>query len=152
MFLLTRSFYWYQGICPYDLYHCLNRPLSGAFVFHKHILFFFLNISIPFNSFAYNYLLSFLQLLDELGKELEELRKYKIDQELNQSPRPRNNSMADLPGRYQALNSEVNRLKEVSKLCTENALAFANKKCTLPTKKQPAEALGFPYFSYYNHL
>ncbi|XP_078317982.1 rab11 family-interacting protein 4A-like isoform X10 [Crassostrea virginica] len=52
------------------------------------------------------------QLLDELGKELEELRKYKIDQELNQSPRPRNNSMADLPGRYQALNSEVNRLKE----------------------------------------
>ncbi|XP_078317976.1 rab11 family-interacting protein 4A-like isoform X4 [Crassostrea virginica] len=51
-------------------------------------------------------------LLDELGKELEELRKYKIDQELNQSPRPRNNSMADLPGRYQALNSEVNRLKE----------------------------------------
>lgn len=54
------------------------------------------------------------QLLDELGKELEELRKYKIDHELNQSPRPRNNSMADLPGRYQALNSEVNRLKEVS--------------------------------------
>ncbi|XP_011454112.3 rab11 family-interacting protein 4B isoform X1 [Magallana gigas] len=51
-------------------------------------------------------------LLDELGKELEELRKYKIDHELNQSPRPRNNSMADLPGRYQALNSEVNRLKE----------------------------------------
>ena len=115
-------------------------------------MFFFLNISIPFNPFAYNYHSSFLQLLDELGKELEELRKYKIDQELNQSPRPRNNSMADLPGRYQALNSEVNRLKEVSKLCTENALAFANKKCTLPTKKQPAEALGFPYFSYYNHL
>ncbi|XP_078317978.1 rab11 family-interacting protein 4-like isoform X6 [Crassostrea virginica] len=55
------------------------------------------------------------QLLDELGKELEELRKYKIDQELNQSPRPRNNSMADLPGRYQALNSEVNRLKEENK-------------------------------------
>lgn len=56
----------------------------------------------------------YFQLLDELGKELEELRKYKIDHELNQSPRPRNNSMADLPGRYQALNSEVNRLKEVS--------------------------------------
>uniref|UniRef100_A0A8W8IWP0 FIP-RBD domain-containing protein n=1 Tax=Magallana gigas TaxID=29159 RepID=A0A8W8IWP0_MAGGI len=54
-------------------------------------------------------------LLDELGKELEELRKYKIDHELNQSPRPRNNSMADLPGRYQALNSEVNRLKEENK-------------------------------------
>lgn len=52
----------------------------------------------------------YFQLLDELGKELEELRKYKIDHELNQSPRPRNNSMAD----YQALNSEVNRLKEVS--------------------------------------
>lgn len=57
---------------------------------------------------------TYFQLLDELGKELEELRKYKIDHELNQSPRPRNNSMADLPGRYQALNSEVNRLKEVS--------------------------------------
>nr|XP_022316984.1 rab11 family-interacting protein 4-like isoform X3 [Crassostrea virginica]XP_022316985.1 rab11 family-interacting protein 4-like isoform X3 [Crassostrea virginica] len=54
-------------------------------------------------------------LLDELGKELEELHKYKIDQELNQSHRPRNNSMADLPGRYQAFNSEVNRLKEENK-------------------------------------
>lgn len=61
----------------------------------------------------------YFQLLDELGKELEELRKYKIDHELNQSPRPRNNSMADLPGRYQALNSEVNRLKEVS-ICRVN--------------------------------
>ena len=52
--------------------------------------------------------------------------------------------MADLPGRYEAFNSEVNRLKEVSKLCTENALAFANKKCTLPTKKQPAKHWVFP--------
>ena len=38
-FLLTRSFYWYQNICPCDLGHQWNWPLSGAFVFHKHILF-----------------------------------------------------------------------------------------------------------------
>jgi dynactin complex subunit len=53
------------------------------------------------------------QLLDELGKELEELRKYKIEH-AQASQRPRNNSMAELPSRYQALNTEVNRLKEVS--------------------------------------
>ena len=30
---------WYQDICPCDLDHLWNWPLSGAFVFHKHILF-----------------------------------------------------------------------------------------------------------------
>ena len=39
-FLVTRSSYWYQDICPCDLGHLLNRPLLGAFVFHKHILLF----------------------------------------------------------------------------------------------------------------
>ena len=39
-FLVTRSSYWYQDICPCDLDHLWNWPLSGAFVFHKHILFF----------------------------------------------------------------------------------------------------------------
>ena len=36
-----RSLYWCQGICPCDLGHIWNWPLSGAFVFHKHILFSF---------------------------------------------------------------------------------------------------------------
>ena len=36
---MTRSFYWYQNICPCDLGLCWNWPSSGAFVFHKHILF-----------------------------------------------------------------------------------------------------------------
>ena len=36
---MTRSFYWYQDICPCDLDHLWNWPLSGAFVFHKRILF-----------------------------------------------------------------------------------------------------------------
>ena len=38
-FLVTRSFYWYQNNCPCDLGLRWNWPLSGAFVFHKHILF-----------------------------------------------------------------------------------------------------------------
>ena len=36
---MTRSSYWYQDICPCDLDHLWNWQLSGAFVFHKHILF-----------------------------------------------------------------------------------------------------------------
>ena len=36
----TRSFYLYQNICPCDLGHLWNWPLSGAFVFHKHILLY----------------------------------------------------------------------------------------------------------------
>ena len=36
---MTRSSYWYQVICPCDLDHLWTWPLSGAFVFHKHILF-----------------------------------------------------------------------------------------------------------------
>ena len=31
--------YWYQGICPCELCHLWNWPLSGAFVFHTYILF-----------------------------------------------------------------------------------------------------------------
>ena len=31
---------WYQYICPCDLGHLWNKPFLGAFVFHKHILFF----------------------------------------------------------------------------------------------------------------
>ena len=38
-FLVTRSSYWYQDFCPCDLGHLWNWPLSGAYVFHKHILF-----------------------------------------------------------------------------------------------------------------
>ena len=38
---MTRSSYWYQDICSCDLDHLWNWPLSGAFVFHKHILFTF---------------------------------------------------------------------------------------------------------------
>ena len=39
-FLVTRSTYWYQNICPCDLDHLWNLTLSGAFVFHKRILFY----------------------------------------------------------------------------------------------------------------
>ncbi|OWF45665.1 Rab11 family-interacting protein 3 [Mizuhopecten yessoensis] len=49
------------------------------------------------------------QLLDELGKELGELRQYKIDMEMH---RPRGDSQGELPGRYHALQTEVSRLKE----------------------------------------
>ena len=37
---MTRFLYWYQGICPCDLGHNWNWPSSGAFVFHKQILFY----------------------------------------------------------------------------------------------------------------
>ena len=36
---MTRSSYWFQDICPCDLDRLWNWPLSGAFVFQKHILF-----------------------------------------------------------------------------------------------------------------
>ena len=48
------------------------------------------------------------QLLDELGKELGELRQYKIDTEM----RPRRDSHIQIHGKYQNLQVEVNRLKE----------------------------------------
>ena len=38
MFLVTRSSYWYQDICTWDLGHLGNWPLSGVIVFYKHIL------------------------------------------------------------------------------------------------------------------
>ena len=34
---MTRSSYWYQDSFPCDLDNLWNWPLSGAFVFHKHI-------------------------------------------------------------------------------------------------------------------
>lgn len=49
------------------------------------------------------------QLLDELGKELGELRQYKIDAEV----RPRGDSQLQTQGKYQNLQLEINRLKEV---------------------------------------
>ena len=61
-FLVTRSFYWYQNICPCDLGHQWNWPLSGVFVFHKHIL--------------YMYMLSPLGLTE--GDETEQDRDQKI--------------------------------------------------------------------------
>ena len=54
------------------------------------------------------------QLLDELGKELEELRKYKI--EIETGARSPSGSISELPGRYQDLQSEIHKLKEVSHL------------------------------------
>ena len=38
-FLVTRSLYWYQGICSCDYGHLWIWSLLGAFVFHKHFLF-----------------------------------------------------------------------------------------------------------------
>ncbi|XP_046574524.1 rab11 family-interacting protein 4B-like isoform X2 [Haliotis rubra] len=50
------------------------------------------------------------QLLDELGKELEDLRRYKIEQETFQG---RKGSVGDLPARYQDLQTELQKLKEM---------------------------------------
>ncbi|KAK7111662.1 rab11 family-interacting protein 4B-like isoform X1 [Littorina saxatilis] len=50
------------------------------------------------------------QLLDELGKELEELRKYKI--EVETGVRSPSGSLAELPGRYQDLQGEIHQLKQ----------------------------------------
>ncbi|CAG5136677.1 unnamed protein product [Candidula unifasciata] len=48
------------------------------------------------------------QLLDEMGKELEELRRYKIEHE-GRSP---SGSISELPGRYRDLQNEIHKLKE----------------------------------------
>uniref|UniRef100_A0A0B6ZQZ4 EF-hand domain-containing protein n=1 Tax=Arion vulgaris TaxID=1028688 RepID=A0A0B6ZQZ4_9EUPU len=48
------------------------------------------------------------QLLDEMGKELEELRRYKIEHE-GRSP---SGSITELPGRYKDLQNEIHKLKE----------------------------------------
>lgn len=45
-----------------------------------------------------------------MGKELEELRRYKIDHE-GRSP---SGSISELPGRYRDLQNEIHKLKEVS--------------------------------------
>lgn len=52
----------------------------------------------------------FFQLLDEMGKELEELRRYKREHE-GKSPR---GSISELPGRYRDLQNEIQKLREVS--------------------------------------
>ena len=53
------------------------------------------------------------QLLDELQKELEELRRYKIDSEKHKSLRSRNPSLTDSNG-YTTLQSEMAKLRDVS--------------------------------------
>ena len=50
-FLVTRYLYWYQSICLCDLDHIWNRPLSGAFVFYKHILLNFVNVFYLFHNY-----------------------------------------------------------------------------------------------------
>lgn len=57
-----------------------------------------------------NVYISLYQLLDELGKELEDLRRYKIEHETFQG---RKGSVGDLPARYQDLQAELQKLKEV---------------------------------------
>nr|ASM47585.1 Rab11 family-interacting protein 3 [Leptochiton asellus] len=49
------------------------------------------------------------QLMDEMGKELELLRKYKIENELH---RNRAESVGDLPARYKDLQAEIRQLQE----------------------------------------
>ncbi|KAJ8318958.1 LOW QUALITY PROTEIN: hypothetical protein KUTeg_004049 [Tegillarca granosa] len=49
------------------------------------------------------------QLLDELGKELGDLRQYKIETD---SIRTRNGSQGELPGRYHSLQLEFNQLSK----------------------------------------
>ncbi|XP_012939801.1 rab11 family-interacting protein 4B [Aplysia californica] len=51
------------------------------------------------------------QLLDEMGKELEDLRRYKIDVEAG--TRSPSGSISELPGRYHDLQNEIHKLKEV---------------------------------------
>jgi hypothetical protein len=53
------------------------------------------------------------QLLDELGKELDELRKYKIENE--HVNRCRSPSITELPCRYKELESQIKSLKMVSR-------------------------------------
>ncbi|XP_059146652.1 rab11 family-interacting protein 4B-like isoform X2 [Physella acuta] len=50
------------------------------------------------------------QLLDEMGKELEELRRYRIDME--NGARSPSGSISELPGRYRDLQNEIHKLKE----------------------------------------
>ncbi|XP_067671542.1 rab11 family-interacting protein 4-like isoform X2 [Haliotis asinina] len=57
------------------------------------------------------------QLLDELGKELEDLRRYKIEQETFQG---RKGSVGDLPARYQDLQAELQKLKEENKILKDS--------------------------------
>ena len=57
--------------------------------------------------------MTFFQLLDELQKELEELRKYKIESEKSKSTRSRNPSLSDSNG-YTPLQAEMAKLREVS--------------------------------------
>ena len=54
------------------------------------------------------------QLLEELGKELEELRRYKM--EVETGTRSPQDSVSEAPGRYDELHGEIHRLKEVSVL------------------------------------
>lgn len=49
--------------------------------------------------------------MDEMGKELEHLRKYKIENELH---RNRGESIGDLPNKYKDLQAEIKQLQEVS--------------------------------------
>nr|KAG5709696.1 hypothetical protein BaRGS_027721 [Batillaria attramentaria] len=50
------------------------------------------------------------QLLDELGKELEDLRRYKI--EVETGVRSPSGNISELPGRYMDLQQEIHKLKE----------------------------------------
>ena len=58
-----------------------------------------------------------LQLLDELQKELEELRKYKIEAEKSKSTRSRNPSLSDSYNGYTPLQAEMAKLRDVSISC-----------------------------------
>ena len=54
-FLVTRSFYWYQNICPCDLGHCSNWPLSGALCFTNASCFRYLSFwSEEFSNISYS--------------------------------------------------------------------------------------------------
>ncbi|KAK7501285.1 hypothetical protein BaRGS_00007410 [Batillaria attramentaria] len=54
------------------------------------------------------------QLLDELGKELEDLRRYKI--EVETGVRSPSGNISELPGRYMDLQQEIHKLKEENRV------------------------------------
>lgn len=52
-----------------------------------------------------------MQLLDELGKELEDMRKYRTEMELGSNAS--SGSKAESPGHYRELQQEIYKLKKV---------------------------------------
>ena len=76
------------------------------------------------------------QLLDELQKELEELRRYKIEAEKNKSLCSRNPSLSDSSNGY-TLQAEMQKLRDVSKSWVDTAFTLCSRRSRQPRFRQP---------------